>query len=288
MLGYALYRVFSVQNGYHLYGLDTKEQGSAYELQGYARVDITNAENVYGAVTKINPDIVIHTAAYTDVDKAETEPDLVHKINALGTRNVALACQRFDAAMVYFSTDYVFDGKLEKYQEYSVPHPLNVYGESKLQGEHYIRGLLSKFYIVRTSWLFGSNGKSFVGTILSKAVNSKSIEVVDDQTGSPTYTVHLASAVAELVGRQNPGLYGIWHITNTGSCTWYQLAEYAVKLKGINCAVMPITTKKLNRPAVRPRVSVLENRCWRVEGFKPLPSWQDGVIDYIGEVGIDE
>jgi len=253
-------------------------------------VDITDSEKIYREVTKINPDIVIHAAAYTDVDGCETNRDLAFKVNALGTRNIALACQRFDTELLYISTDFVFDGeKGEPYVEFDRPDPQSIYGKSKYWGELYISSLLNRYYIVRTSWLFGKSGENFVTKILNLTKEKKEIEVVDDQTGSPTYTKDLARAIAKLILAEGEdissraSLYGIWHITNSGQCSWYEFAREI--LQGSSVSVKPITSEQLNRPARRPKFSVLENRVWRLQGWGSLRHWKEALKDYLKEIG---
>ena len=185
-------------------------------------MDITDINKTIETVKKKNPDVVIHAAAFTDVDGSESQADLAYKVNSLGTRNVAVACKETDSALVYICTDYVFDGtKGSPYYEYDQTNPLSVYGKTKLQGEAYIRDLLNKFYIVRTSWLYGYHGPNFVTTMLKLAQTHDQISVVGDQIGSPTYTVDLSKAIAKLIEKP---VYGN-HITNSQHCTWYEYAQ---------------------------------------------------------------
>jgi len=253
-------------------------------------VDITDSEKIYREVTKMNPDIVIHAAAYTDVDGCETNRDLAFRVNGLGTRNIALACQRFDTELLYISTDFVFDGeKGEPYVEFDRPDPQSIYAKSKYWGELYISSLLNRYYIVRTSWLFGKNGENFVTKILNLAKGKKEIEVVDDQTGSPTYTKDLARAIAQLIGAggreisTRASLYGIWHITNSGQCSWYEFAREI--LQGSSVRVKPITSEQLNRRARRPKFSVLENSVWKLQGWESLRHWKEALKGYLEEIG---
>ncbi|HUW23671.1 MAG TPA: dTDP-4-dehydrorhamnose reductase, partial [bacterium] len=230
-----------------------------------------------------------HSAAYTDVDGCETNRDLAFRVNALGTRNIALACQRFDTELLYISTDFVFNGeKGEPYLEFDRPDPQSIYAKSKYWGELYIKSLLSRFYIVRSSWLFGKNGKNFVTTILKLAKQKKEIEVVNDQIGSPTYTKDLARAIAQLIGTERKdsttraSLYGIWHITNSGQCSWYEFAREI--LQDSDVRVKPITSEELNRPARRPKFSILENSIWKLQGWKSLRHWKEALKDYLKEI----
>lgn len=249
----------------------------------FIEFDITDKDRVYNETTKINPDMVIHTAACTDVDGCEKDADLAFKVNSLGTRNIALACQRFDTVMLYVSTDYVFDGKgKEPYNEYKTPNPENIYARSKYWGELYVERLLNKFYIVRSAWLYGKYGENFASKILSLAKKQKEISVVNDQIGSPTYTKDLAKAIKHLIGT---GLYGTWHITNGGQCSWYEFAKEILKQQSIkNVTVKPIDSVRLSRPAKRPAFSVLDNYLWHLHGFSPLRNWKDALIEFMGEI----
>jgi len=289
MLGRDLIEV--LYESHELYLLDVKPFPAPLSSQfSTITIDITDSEKTYRELTKINPDIVIHTAAYTDVDGCETNRDLAFRVNALGTRNIALACQRFDTELLYISTDYVFDGeKGEPYAEFDRPDPKSIYAKSKYWGEVYINSLSNRFYIIRSSWLFGKNGKNFVTTILNLAKEKKEIEVVNDQTGSPTYTKDLAWAIAQLIGTEREdssnraNLYGIWHITNSGQCSWYDFAREI--LQDSDVQVKPISSEKLNRPARRPKFSVLDNYVWRLQGWKPLRHWKEALKDYLKEIG---
>jgi len=289
MLGRDLVDVLSEDQ--ELYLLDMQKFPSSLSSQfSTLTLDITDSTRTYREVTRINPDIVIHTAAYTDVDGAETNTDLAFRVNALGTRNIALACQRFDTELLYISTDFVFDGeKGESYLEFDRPNPQSIYGKSKYWGELYIDSLLNRFYIVRSSWLFGKNGKNFVTTMLNLAKQKKEIEVVNDQIGSPTYTKDLARAIAQLIGREDKdsitraSLYGIWHITNSGQCSWYEFAGEI--LQDSDVLLKPITSEELNRPAKRPKFSVLENSVRKLQGWKSLRHWKEALKDYLKEIG---
>lgn len=289
MLGSDLVEVLS--EGQELYLLDVQKFPSSLSSQFSTLIlDITDSAETYREITRINPDIVIHSAAYTDVDGAETNMDLAFRVNALGTRNIALACQRFDTELLYISTDFVFDGeKGEPYLEFDRPNPQSIYGKSKYWGEMYIDSLLNRFYIVRSSWLFGKNGKNFVTTILNLTKQKKEIEVVNDQIGSPTYTKDLARAIAQLIGREGKdsitraNLYGIWHITNSGQCSWYEFAGEI--LQDSDVLLKPITSEELNRPAKRPKFSVLENSVRKLQGWKSLRHWKEALKDYLKEIG---
>jgi len=225
------------------------------------------------------PDILIHCAAMADVDGCERDPDAAYAVNALGTRHAALACQRLGVPLLYVSTDFVFDGtKREPYYEWDVPNPLGHYGRSKLAGETVVRELLPKSFIVRTAWLFGKHGKNFVATILKKAGETGRVKVVDDQTGSPTFSVDFSAAIARLIATP---LYGTYHLTNSGSCTWYGLASEVIRAAGIQADVIPIKSSEFPTPTRRPAYSVLRNFCWERTFDRPLRPWQEAVRDYL-------
>lgn len=244
------------------------------------KFDITDIDATIDFMKVSKPDVVIHAAAYTDVDGCESNVDHAYRVNALGARNVAVGCQYIDAAMVYISTDYVFDGeKGSSYTEFDATNPLSIYGKSKLEGENYVRKICNKHYIVRTSWLFGKNGKNFITTMLNLAETRDEISVVDDQMGSPTYTLDLAKAISQLIAKPT---YGTFHITNSDYCSWYQFAKEIFETAGVKkIKVNRISTEELNRPAPRPKYSVLDNYCWRLEGYNKLRSYKEALKEYI-------
>ncbi|KXS45505.1 MULTISPECIES: dTDP-4-dehydrorhamnose reductase [unclassified Candidatus Frackibacter] len=240
--------------------------------------DITNRSKVWQAIRKFNPELIIHSAAMTDVDGCEEDPDVAYRINALGTQNLVLACQQSDIELLYISTDFVFSGQQTKpYLEFDPPNPISIYGKSKLAGEEYVRNLLNRYYIVRTSWLYG-DGHNFVRTMLRLAKERDSLEVVDDQIGTPTYTYDLAKAITELI-RSN--LYGTYHASNAGSCTWYQFANKIFELKEITIKVKPITSEQLDRPAKRPSYSVLHNFLLENQNLYIMRHWEKALKDYV-------
>jgi len=265
MLGYAIKNIFS-----------------DIELLPLTRndFDITDLDNTLLKIKEIKPDYLIHAAAYTDVDGCELNPEKAYLVNGTGARNVTMACAEIKCPIIYISTDYVFDGaKSEPYNEWDTPKPINKYGISKLLGEHFVITLTNRFYIVRTSWLYGKNGKNFVDTIGRLLLEREEIDVVNDQIGSPTYTYDLAIKLRELIGRG----YGIYHITNSSHCSWYEFAEEIAMLKGSKTRINPITSDKLKRPAKRPAFSVMGNTMLKLEGLKELRSWKDALKDYISQ-----
>ena len=265
MLGHDLVDVLSVENEVSTTTIDT--------------LDITDIDKTIETVKRNDPDVLIHAAAFTDVDGSESNPDLAFKVNATGTRNVAVACHEANCAMVYICTDYVFDGTNNSpYREYDQTHPLGVYGKTKHTGELYIRDLLNKFYIIRTSWLYGYHGPNFVTTMLNLAKKTKDISVVNDQIGSPTYTVDLANAIALLIKKPT---YGIYHVTNSENCSWYDFAKEIFNQTNIEVNLNPVTTEEFQRPAPRPKYSVLENYNWKMEGYTNLRSYKEALADYL-------
>lgn len=250
---------------------------------GKNSLDITKPDASIDLIKQVRPDVVIHAAAYTDVDGCELNIKDAYLVNSEGTRNIVNACKQTGAFLIYISTDFIFEGnKAVPYIEDDTPSPVNIYGRSKLQGEERVRQLLERHLIIRTSWLFGENGKNFVDAIINKAKTAKSIEVVDDQRGSPTYAADLSNAIIDLLSLSFD-LYPLTlNITNSGSCTWYEFAKEIVRIKGIKDAnVEPISSDQIKRSAKRPKMSILDNgRFIKVFG-SALPSWQDALLRYI-------
>lgn len=256
-----------------------------HQIQGIdiQEADLRELDQAVAAVRAARPDLVIHTAALTDVDGCESRADAAYQVNALGTRNVALACRQTSAALAYISTDYVFNGrKQEPYIEYDAPDPLSVYGKSKLAGEGYVRDLLSSWYILRTSWLCGKNGKNFVETMLGLAGNRRRIDVVNDQVGTPTFVGDLVAEIARIV--QQPA-YGVYHISSQGACSWFEYACKLFDMAGVEVEVRPITTQALGRPAPRPAYSVLRNYVLELTLGDRMPHWHEGLARYLATRG---
>jgi dTDP-4-dehydrorhamnose reductase len=247
-------------------------------------MDITDTAQVMDVVGSNRPDVIIHAAAYTDVDGCERDPDTAYKVNGLGTRNVAAACCNLDAVMVYISTDFVFDGeKCEPYTEYDQTNPLGHYGASKLVGEQVVSELCPRHFITRTAWLYGEHGKNFPYTMLNAAKTRKELSVVSDQIGSPTFTVDLAAAIRDLV--TGPPLFGTYHITNSGSCSWYDFAKEIFRLSGItDVEVTPILSEDWPSPTKRPKYSVLRHRALELQGRDNLRPWQEALKDFISRI----
>lgn len=256
----------------------------AIRIVGYGRdrLDITNLDQCREVIADIRPDAIIHAAAYTAVDKAESEPDEAYRINALGTRNLAIAAREQAAKLCYISTDYVFDGTgTAPYNEYDNTNPQSVYGKSKRAGEILLQSLADRYFIVRTSWVYGKYGNNFVKTMLKLASERDSVTVVADQIGSPTYTYDLAQFLIELVQTEK---YGVYHASNTGSCSWYEFAKAIFEESGIPIRTEPCTTEQFPRPAPRPAYSVMDHSAIRQNGFKDLRPWREALRAFLKEL----
>ena len=250
-------------------------------------LDITDEKAVNELVLKEKPDVFIHNAAWTAVDKAEQFQEQVYKVNALGPKYIAEACKKVDAKMVYISTDYVFDGKGENFFEVN-DHKggLSIYGKTKSEGEDFVRNILDKYFIVRISWVFGINGNNFIKTMLRLADSGKTeLNIVSDQIGSPTYTYDLAKLLVEMIQTDK---YGIYHATNEGVCSWSEFASYTFERAHRNVVVHPITTEEYKKlvpsQADRPLNSRMSKTSLDEAGFARLPSWKDAVDRYLKEL----
>ena len=244
-----------------------------------ADCDLTDSAAVERCFTLYEPDCVIHCAAYTQVDKAETDSQLCFAVNEAATRCIARQCKLHNAKMLYVSTDYVFDGDGNIPLEADAPpKPYNVYGKSKLAGEQAVLETLTRFFIVRTSWVFGLHGHNFVQTMRRLGSQRESIQVVCDQIGSPTYTADLAILLCDMVLTES---YGVYHATNEGYCSWHTFAEKIMALSSLPCQVAPIPSSQYPTPAKRPLNSRLSKRSLDEGGFQRLPSWEDALKRYI-------
>lgn len=251
------------------------------ENQGIDRdeCDITNKQAVLDYIYNYAPDVVVHCAAYTTVDRAESEEHVCRRVNRDGTEYIALACKTINAKMVYISTDYVFNGEGDKFFEVDdETGPLNMYGLTKLEGEEQVRKILEKYFIVRISWVFGVNGNNFINTMLRLAGGNKELKIVADQIGSPTFTYDLAPLICDMIETEK---YGTYHATNEGECSWAEFAEHIFKVAGQNVLVHHITTEEYPTKAVRPKNSRLSKKSLDEAGFKRLPDWKDAVERYI-------
>ena len=245
-------------------------------------MDITDAGSVDKVIKESTPDAVIHCAAYTAVDAAEDNVELCRKINADGTQNIANVCKELDIKMIYISTDYVFDGEGERpWEPDDNRTPLNVYGQTKYEGELAVQNTLDKYFIVRIAWVFGVNGKNFIKTMLNLGKTRDYLTVVNDQFGSPTYTYDLARLLVDMVETEK---YGIYHATNEGICTWYEFACEIFRQAGIDVKVSPVLASEYPAKAKRPSNSRMSKEKLTENGFEKLPTWQDALGRYLKEI----
>jgi dTDP-4-dehydrorhamnose reductase len=247
-------------------------------------IEVTDYEKVSRVIKSHSPDILINTSAYHKVDECEGNPERSFQVNALGVRNLALTCKECGSTLVHFSTDYIFNGrKKEPYIEEDIPNPLNVYGISKLAGEYFAKYILDRYFLIRTSGLFGiagarGKGGNFIETMLKLADQKKEIKVVEDQVFSPTYTLDLARKIKELISTTS---YGTYHITNRGCCSWYEFAEKIFQLSGIEVNLKKTRSREFAAPADRPKYSVLGNYNLEKMGRDDLQTWNEALEDYL-------
>lgn len=277
MLGHDVIRVF-LEHGHKVRATDITSQDHP--------LDITKDEDIRNALISSRPDWVINCAAYTDVDACEDHEDDALLLNAEGPAMLARACREHSIRLLHVSTDYIFDGTRDTpYAEHDIPCPVNAYGRTKLEGEIAITGRMEDFIIVRSQWLFGLHGKNFVSTILRAARNTPVLRVVNDQHGSPTYTRDLASAIRQLVELDARGIY---HVSNRGTATWFDLAKKALELMELDNEVVPVTTAEFPRPAKRPSYSVLSMKKFTDTTGKLMPIWPVSLKEYLQEFLHDE
>lgn len=250
-------------------------------------LDITNLDSVWEIVKEQKPQIVINCAAYTAVDKCETDKDNAYRINAIGARNLAIASNEIGAEIVHISTDYVFDGEgiedsnglKRPYTEFDKVNPQTVYGQTKVASENFVRLANPRHYILRTAWLYGE-GNNFVRTMLKLAKENDIIKVVNDQHGTPTSTEELGNAILYLLETRN---YGLFHCTCEGECTWYDFCKEIYRIKGVKKQVIPVTTEEFPRPAKRPKYSVLDNYMLRLTSGYKFSYWKDALVKYLSK-----
>lgn len=253
-------------------------EGIGVDIQ---EMDITDAASVEKVITEAAPDAVIHCAAYTAVDAAEDNVDLCRRVNAGGTENIARVCKALNCKMMYISTDYVFNGQgTRPWEPDDKREPLNVYGQTKYEGELAVE-TLEKFFLVRIAWVFGVNGKNFIKTMLNLGKTRDHLTVVADQIGSPTYTYDLARLLVDMIETDK---YGRYHATNEGLCSWYEFACEIFKQAGMNVTVNPVTSDQYPAKAKRPMNSRMDKSKLDEMGFKRLPSWQDALGRYLKEI----
>ncbi|AWK50037.1 dTDP-4-dehydrorhamnose reductase [Clostridium beijerinckii] len=246
---------------------------------GREDLDITDITATYEYILKLKPECVIHCAAYTAVDNAEDEKEMCYNVNVLSTENIAKACQRVNAKMIYISTDYVFDGQGDTSFEIDGNiNPLSVYGKTKYEGELKVKEILDKYFIVRISWVFGLNGNNFIKTMVKLGKEKESLNVVCDQIGSPTYTFDLAPLLCDIAVSEK---YGVYHATNEGFCSWAEFAEEIMRKANLNCVINPIPTREYKTKAVRPLNSRLSKNSLIDNGFKLLPRWEDALDRFL-------
>lgn len=247
-------------------------------------LDVCSCREFRRVASEQRADWIVHAAAFTRVDEAETNPEEAFRVNALGSRNAAAAAMESGAALLYYSTDYVFTGSRRRpLREWDAPAPINQYGRSKLAGEWFVRTISPAHLIVRTSWLFGPGGPNFVEKILTRARSGETLRVVDDQRGSPTFTRDLAAASLLLLERQARGTY---HVTNSEECTWCEFARAIVSLAGVEAEASPVTSDEVPAPAPRPAYSVLDNCMLKLERIPLLRGWREALADYLKELDV--
>lgn len=249
------------------------------------QLDITNRSSVLNHINNISPNIIINCAAYTNVDEAEENYERAFQVNSLGPRNLAIAAESVGAKLINISTDYVFDGRgvivnneRVPYREYDLPNPINVYGRTKLLGENYVREFCSKYFIIRTSWLYGETGNNFIKTIIKLAKEKGKLQVVNDQIGNPTNAEDLANHILKLAFTDE---YGIYHCTGNGITSWYDFACKIVEYAGIDCIVEPVTSEQFTRKAKRPSYSCLDNMMIRSTIGDNMRNWEEALYDFI-------
>ena len=247
-----------------------------------ADFDLTDGQAVKDYVQSYRPTAIVHCAAYTNVDKAESQPEICAAVNGMGTVNIVRAALAVGAKVVFISTDYVFPGTGDQPWKINDPYgPRNVYGMSKVQGEDAVRSLMTRYFILRTSWAFGKNGHNFVRTMLRLGKEKKEIRVVDDQIGSPTYTKDLARVICDMLPTEK---YGIYHVRNEGFISWFEFAKMIMEKAGLPCRVLPVPSSEYPTPAKRPLNSRLDGSRLAEAGFEPMPAVEDALDRYLEEI----
>ncbi|MFV0363176.1 MAG: dTDP-4-dehydrorhamnose reductase [Suipraeoptans sp.] len=274
------------QLGYDVINELTK-RGHSFVGVDVEEMDITNEDKVREVILSSGVDAVIHCAAYTAVDKAEDEIEIVRKINAAGTGYISKCCKELNIKMMYISTDYVFDGEGEKpwQPDDTNRKPLNAYGQTKYEGELAVEENLDKYFIVRIAWVFGVNGNNFIKTMLKLSENNSEIKVVNDQIGSPTYTYDLSRLLVDMIETDK---YGRYHATNVGLCSWYDFACEIFKQSGRDVKVIPVTSDEFPSKAKRPHNSRMDQSKLKENGFTPMPTWQDALERYLKTIRVNK
>ena len=264
-------------------GLELSKQLSRYKdceliLTDRNNLNIVDFDEVERVILASKPNVVINCAAHTAVDLCETDIENAYKINALGPRNLAIVCEKIGAKLIQVSTDYVFNGNgISPYREDDMTSPNSIYGRSKLMGENFVKEFCSKYFIVRTAWLYG-NGNNFVRTMIGLSETNKELNVVDDQIGSPTSTADLSRAIINLIDTE---YYGVYHGTCEGQCSWYEFAKKIFEIKNIDIKVNPVTSEEFKRPAPRPAYSVLDNFMFKLVNLNTFRQWEDSLEEYL-------
>ena len=244
--------------------------------------DLTDGQAVKEYVQRYQPTAIVHCAAYTGVDKAESQPEICAAVNGMGTVNIVRAALSVGAKLLFISTDYVFPGTGDQPFKVDDPYgPLNVYGMSKVQGEDAVRSLMTRYFILRTSWVYGKNGRNFVRTMLHLGREKKEIRVVNDQIGSPTYSRDLARVICDVLPTEK---YGIYHVRNEGYLSWYEFAKMIMEKTGLNCRVIPVPSSEYPTPAKRPLNSRLDGSKLAESGFTPMPTVENALDRYLDEI----
>ena len=265
-LGLELTKQLEIENKYEIIATDRDE------------LNIIDINSVNEFLLNNKPDVVINCAAHTAVDLCETDIENAYKINAVGPRNLAIVCEKIGAKLVQVSTDYVFDGNgTRPYREDDTTCPNSIYGTSKLMGENFVREFCSRYFVVRTAWLYGE-GNNFVRTMLKLSETNSELNVVNDQFGSPTSTVDLAKAIIDLMNTEH---YGVYHGTCEGQCSWYDFAKKIFEIKNIDIKVNPVTSEEFKRPAPRPAYSVLDNFMLKLVGLNSFRMWEKSLEEYL-------
>jgi len=255
--------------------------GHELALVDLPETDISNREQIFSIVDSFQPNVIIHCAAYTDVDGCVTNPELAYQVNSLGTQNVVLACHRNDAAMVHISSNEVFAGdRPDGYDEWMMPDPQNIYGRSKTAGEFHVRSILQRYYVVRTAWLYAAGGRNFIHTILRLAQQGNQLRVVTDEIGNPTYAKDLAEAILELI---NTDQYGTYHLVNEGTCSRFEFAQEVLQLGSDRAIeIIPIMSSEYRRASTPPLYGALNNIFGSSIGIKLRP-WRDALAEYVAD-----
>jgi dTDP-4-dehydrorhamnose reductase len=262
--------------------------GLAHNVIGPSSIELNvkNLDQCREWMQKFQPDVVIHAAAYTAVDQAESDEDEAYAINAYGSRNIAMAAAEVGAKLCFISTDYVFDGSANvPYKEYDNTNPCSVYGKSKRAGEQLVQSLSTRYFIVRTSWVYGQHGNNFVKTMLKLGREKSLLRVVNDQIGSPTYTVDLCHFLLQIISSEK---YGIYHASNSGSCSWYDFAKAIFADSGYTTQVEPCTTEEFPRQAQRPKHSVMDHLSIRSNQFADLRPWREALCEFLESLKVTE